>query len=110
MKHSLDAHIITNTTSILDWIESNVPSKLDSTVWANQYDIGRGIDIDGNNYISLMIRFNNIPDRQVIMDKLQTKAQQVVGQLLTGSYLRLHTCDHDLEQRTGCVETYIWRK
>lgn len=112
MKYSLDIHIITNNQLILDTIRTNVPNKLDATVWANEYTISEETNLDGNKFISVMVRFNNMSDGQILKKKIQDKlTPTVLSKILIGSYLRLHTCNHDDSKRIGgCVEIEIWRK
>lgn len=89
-----------------------MPTKLNATVWTNEYTIREGINLDGNKFISAMVRFNNMPDRQIIKNKIQNKlTPTILLQILTGSYIRLHTCNHDDNNKTtGCIETELWRK
>lgn len=112
MKYSLDIYIVTNNQLILDTIKTNIPSKLDTIIWANEYTAELGIDLRGNKYVNATIRFNDMPNRKIIRDKIQDRlTPTVLSQILKGSYIRLHTCNHDDRNKTtGCIETEIWSK
>lgn len=112
MKYSLDIYLITNNQAIIDAVKSDLPARLDVTVWPNEYELVDSVNMDGNKFIAAMIRFNDITNRQAIKTKIQDRlTPTILSQIFSGSYIKLHTCDHDTETgRTGCVVTEIWSK
>lgn len=89
-----------------------MPNKLNTIVWANEYMVSEGVDVKGDKYVNATIRFNDIPNRKIIRDKIQDRFTPIVlSQIFKGSYIRLHTCNHDDSNKTtGCIETEIWSK
>lgn len=112
MIYSLDIRVVSNNQTILDAIENKVPAKLDNKMWAEEYEVTQGLNNDGNKCIDIMVRFNEDAERQTILNWMKTKAQNVQADILTGSYVAKHRCDHDLGNgRTGCgPKTIIWSK
>lgn len=108
--YSLDIHLITNNTTIINAVSAAVPAKLDARMWADEYTLGTGTNEDGDNFINIMVRFNEDAERTTVWNWMKSKRDQVVGQLLTGSFIRLHTCYHDETPVKGCVETNLWSK
>ena len=111
MKHSLDFHIVCNNDTILDGIETKLPAKLDGKVWADGYDFSRDVNMDGNKFVSGFIRFNVEVDRQTILNQIKDSiTPSIKSQILTGSFLAWHTCNHDEAGVVACVQTKIWSK
>ena len=111
MKFSLDFYIVCNNDAILDGIMQKVPSKLDGKVWQEGYDFYRGITFEGNKCLSGSIRFNAKIDRQTIFDNIKNSVTPaILSQILTGSFINIHSCNHDESSVMGCVSTRVWSK
>ena len=111
MKHSLDFLIICNNDAILDGIETKLPAKLDGKVWADGYDLSRGVGMDGNKFVSGCIRFNVEVDRETILNQIKNSITPTIkSQILTGSWLAWHSCNHDEAGVVSCTLTKIWSK
>lgn len=111
MLYCLEAKIITNNPDIITVIKNKIPDRLDSKMWVDDYDIGEGTDADGNKMVYIEVRFKLDADRQATLNWIKDKAQNVVGQLLAGSYLSYHLCDHNEVVKNGCSKPIIlWSK
>src|SRR3990170_562878 len=114
MKSALELNIICNDQVILDWIKANIPAKLDNTVWAEGYNISEGVVFMGTDKcITGIICFNSIVDRENIRDVIKTKVQSsgVKAKILTGSYIRIHSCNHDeVGLVIACTSIPVWSK
>ena len=110
MVYSLDVHLVTNNNAVINAVMDQVPTKLDSRVWADRYDLSTGPDIEGNNYIHIMVRFNQDADRSVVWNWMKGKKDQVINKILPGSYIRLHNCFHDETPVKDCIVTDVWSK
>ena len=111
MKHSLDFYIVCNNDTILNAIETKLPVKLDGKVWADGYNMGRGIDFDGNKFIRGNIRFNAEIDRTTILNQIKNSiTPTIASQILAGSYLAKHACNHDEAGVIACTSIKIWEK
>ena len=107
MIYSLDILILSNNQTLLDAIKDKVPDKLDDIIWSDDYSID-----DVENGVSIMVRFNEEAERQTVLNWMKTKAQQVKDDILLGSYVAYHLCDHDLgDGQVGCTPpTTLWSK
>ena len=111
MKHSLDFHIVCNNDNILNGIEAKLPAKLDGKVWANGYDLSRSVGMDGNKFVSGNIRFNVEVDRQTVLTQIKDSITPTIqSQILSGSWLAWHSCNHDETGVIACTQTKIWSK
>ena len=111
MKHSLDFHILCNDDKILDAIETKLPVKLDGKVWASGYAMERGITFEGNKFIAGNIRFNIEIDRQTVLNNVKDSITPTIkAQILTGSYLAIHACNHDESGVVACTSIPVWSK
>ena len=109
MTYSLDLYIICNDQTVIDAIKAKVPLKVDSSVWAEDYTLSEIVQEDGNKALKVSVRFNESSKRQVALDWIKTKAQQVAGQILPGSWVGYHECPHDEKKRCGQI-TKLWSK
>lgn len=114
-KHCLQVILITDNTDILDATEDKINGVLASKLWANEYKVKRGvfkvIGEPSHPLLDIDVRFNVDTDMQTIKDWMKTKAQNVVGDLLGGSYIQVHVCNHDNNANTGCPQpTTVWSK
>lgn len=111
MIYSLDIYIVCNNQAILDAIENKVPAKLDSQIWPDDYSVNQGVDEENNKFIQIMVRFRDIANRQVVLNWMKTKAQNIQAEILPGSYVGYHLCDHNKDGQPGCGETIkLWSK
>lgn len=108
MKHSLDLRIISNDQATLDQVMKELPAKDDATMWAAGYDrLKRGVNENGDQVLSGMIRFNE----ELSRDQAQDVVMGVAGMFTLcepGSYLRLHTCYHDEKPVKPCEVTTLY--
>lgn len=119
MVHGLEIFIVSEKQTLLDAIENKVPAKLDSRMWADGYTVTQGIMPNlpsedpvtaGKKFIRVRIAFNETADRQTIMDWMKTKAQGVKANILKGSYIAYHRCDHKTKE-DGCDSpTILWSR
>ncbi|MDI6756454.1 MAG: hypothetical protein QME32_00360 [Endomicrobiia bacterium] len=112
MKYSLDFNIIA-TDIILNALKNEVPLKTDSRLWqaVEGYELVKTLTEDLSPVLRGFVRFNTQLDAEAIRDKVQAKVTPaVLSQIQAGSYLRLHTCDHDSPDRTGCKIVWEWKK
>lgn len=109
MKFSLDIYIICNNPVILDELEGKVHAKTDAKVWGIQYRKYQGTDEDGNKFLSAIVRFHQDVDRAVAWNWFENKVREdeILPQILAGSYLRLHKCYHDEIPIKPCEKTEI---
>ena len=113
MKYALEFNIVCNDQTVLDWIKTNVPAKLDGKVWAQEYTLSEGIIFMGTDkYISGHIPFNSQIDRDSIRDAIKTKVQSsgVKAKILSG-LINIHACNHDeTGQVMACTSIPVWSK
>ena len=112
MKYSLDFNIIA-TDAILDALKGEVPLKADSRLWqaVEGYELVKMTDENSNKVLTGHIRFNIQADAEAIRDKVKAKiTPAILSQIQSGSYLKLHTCDHDSANRAGCNVLWEWKK
>ncbi|MEK9207894.1 MAG: hypothetical protein AAB922_05395, partial [Patescibacteria group bacterium] len=108
---SLDFYIVCNNNVILNGIQTKLPAKLDGKVWADGYDFACGFDMSGNKFVSGSIRFNVEVDRQTILNQIKDSiTPTIASQILTGSWLSWHSCNHDEASVIACTQTKIWSK
>ena len=102
---------VAGNQAIIDAIKTKIPAKLDSKMWAEGYSINQGTDPNGNEVLTIEVRFYDEAHRTTALNWIKNKAGQVAGQLLDGSYVGYHSCDHDETVRTGCSPiTKVWEK
>lgn len=112
MIYSLDTVVVCNNQTILDAIKNKVPAKLDNQIWADEYTVSQGTSENGDSQVSIMVRFKEDVKRQAILTWIKNKAQAVQAEILEGSYIGYHLCDHDLGNgKIGCTpRTILWSK
>ncbi len=110
MKYSLDLHIITNKQDVIDALLTKIPAKLDARVWADEYEAAEGLNTEGNRYVNAKVRFNEDAERTTVWNWMKNKKDEANEFILTGSFIRLHTCYHDSNPPGKCIETNLWRK
>ena len=119
MIYALEVFVVSENQAILDAIENKVPAKLDSRIWANEYRVKQGVsptlpsepsETAGKKFVRVRVRFNETADRLTILNWMKTKAQNVQADILSGSYVAYHACDHKTKE-DGCnPSTILWSK
>lgn len=112
MKYSLDFNIIASD-ALLDALKNEAPLKTDLKLWqaSEGYELVKTLTEDSLPVLMGRIRFNTQLDAEVIRDKVKAKiTPSILSQIQRGSYLKLHTCDHDLVNRAGCKVIWEWNK
>lgn len=109
MKHSLDLNIICKTQSVLDALKAVLPTKIDPAVWDGDYSVPI-ISTDrasGFPCLTASIRFHDDVSRDIVLAQIQA-IQGFFIDCEVGSYIQLHTCDHDLFAKSGCIVTTLY--
>ena len=108
MKYSLDINIIPGNQGTLDLIRVALPLQSDVGIWPDEYSLNQGLTMEsGIPVLSGCIRFDEGVDRDAALQSVIGVAE-IFLQCEVGSYIRLHTCFHDVIPAKACVEETIY--
>ena len=111
MKPTLDIQLIGLSQTLRDKIKNKVTEFIEQKdIWKNMWAMNEYQDEEGQWILFIRIPFFKALKRDAFRDKIKEKVKEIWSKCEVGSYIALHTCDHDEGTRRGCKIEDIVRK
>lgn len=110
MVYSLDIYLLCNNSNTIGIIRSQIPNVIDSKLWSNEYTLASGVEDDGTRFLNVVLKFKAESERDLFLTWLKDKAGKYTSDMLLGSFISKHDCNHDEDSITGCTSNIVWSK
>lgn len=111
MKLTLDIRLIGLSETLRNRIKDKVNEFIEQKdIWSKMWAVNEHEDEEGQSVLFIRLPFHKAIKRDAFKDKIRPKVQEVWSKCKVGSYIALHTCDHDEGARRGCRVRKILEK
>lgn len=111
MKPTIDIQLIGLSETLRNRIKDKVNEFIEQKdIWTNMWAVNEYQDEEGRWVLFIRVPFFKALKRDAFRDRIKPKVQEIWSECEPGSYIALHTCDHDESARRGCRMKDIVRK
>ena len=108
---SLDVDIQSYNQTLRDRIKDKVSEFIEQKdIWTDMWAVNEYQDEAEQWILFIRVPFFTALKRDAFRDKIKSEAQKVWSKCEAGSYIALHDCDHDENDRQGCKIRRILEK
>ena len=103
MKPTLDIQLVGLSQTLRDRIKDKVNEFIEQKdIWTNMWAVNEYQNEEEQWVLFIRIPFFKALKRDAFRDKIKPKVHEIWSVCEVGSYIALHTCDHDEGARRGC--------